>query len=116
MKHWLVAALLFAACVEEQPISPPMLMPDPSPFEYPVALWDMQITGETVLLVRVTRDGLVDSVTISNSSGRAEFDSAAVTGARKLRFVPGKKGDRPMGMWTKVPVRFSLDSTGAGAQ
>ena len=117
MKWAAFPLVLLAACgAPEEPITPPVLMSDPTPFVYPVALWDQDISGETLLLVRVTREGLVDSVTVSNSSGHAEFDSAATIGARKLRFVPGKKGDRPMGMWTKVPVRFSQDSVGGGAR
>ena len=47
-------------------------------------------------------------------SGRAEFDSAAVSGARKLRFVPGRRADRPIEMWTKLPVRFEVDSVKVG--
>jgi periplasmic protein TonB len=97
-----------------EPITQPELMPDPSPFVYPTALWDQKMRGETLLLMHVTAGGQVDSVTVSNSSGRAEFDSAAVTGARKLRFVPGRRGDRPVEMWTKLPVRFEVDSVKVG--
>lgn len=88
-------------------------MPDASPFQYPVGLWDQRVQGEALLLVRVTRAGTVDSVTLENSSGHPALDSAALAGAHKLRFVPGKRGERPMDMWTKLPVRFSLDSTAA---
>jgi hypothetical protein len=28
-----------------------------------------------------------------------------------LRFTPGRKGDRRVAMWTKMPVRFTQDST-----
>ena len=104
-------ALACAGCVPgDETAQQPLIMPDPSPFQYPVELWDRKVTGETVLLVRVTSEGKVDSVSVFNSSGHAEFDSAAVTGARKLRFVPGKRGQRPVEMWTKLPVRFELDS------
>ncbi len=104
-------ALLFAGCIPgNEPTEQPLIMPDPSPFLYPVQLWDRRVTGETVLLVRVTREGKVDSVSVFNGSGHAEFDSAAVEGARKLRFVPGKRGQRPVDMWTKLPVRFEFDS------
>ena len=107
--------LVLAACGgPPQPITQPELMPDPSPFVYPTALWDQRVRGETLLLLRVTAAGEVDSVSISNSSGRAEFDSAAVTGARKLRFVPGRRGGIPVDMWTKLPVRFEVDSVKAG--
>jgi protein TonB len=114
---WKLAVLyLFTGCAEppQEPIEQPALMPGPSPFIYPVSLWDQKVTGETVLLVHVTRVGGVDSVTVSNPSGHLAFDSAALAGARKLRFVPGKRGDLPVDMWTRLPVRFYLDSTAAG--
>ena len=106
----LLATALIGCEAERQPLVEPQLIPAESPFEYPVALWDRHVTGEALLLVRVSRDGTVDSVTVSNSSGQPAFDSAAILGARKLQFVPGRIGDRPVDMWTKLPVRFSLDS------
>lgn len=111
MRAIVLFCLLLGCTPTDQPITQPALMPNPSPFEYPPALWDSAVTGETMLLLRVTREGLVDSVQVSHSSGRVEFDSAALVGGRKLRFVPGKLGERPVDMWTKLPVRFSLDST-----
>jgi protein TonB len=106
---------MVAACGgPEQPITQPELMPDPSPFVYPTKLWDRRVRGETLLLLHVTTAGEVDSVAVSNSSGHAEFDSAAVSGARKLRFVPGRRGGLPIDMWTKLPVRFEADSVKAG--
>jgi periplasmic protein TonB len=86
-------------------------MPDPSPIDYPLALWDRQVQGETELMVHVNERGNVDSVLVSKPSGWLEFDSAAVRGARRLRFTPGRMGDRPVAMWTKMPVRFARDST-----
>lgn len=96
------------------PVTQPEPMPGPTPFEYPVALWDQRVTGETLLLVHVSMHGVVDSVTVFNGSGHAEFDEAALNGARKLRFVPGRKGEQPIGMWTKIPVRFNFDTTASG--
>jgi TonB family protein len=97
-----------SAVVEE-----PVPMPDPSPIEYPVALWDQNIQGETELMVRVNEHGNVDSVFVSKPSGWMAFDSAALAGARQLRFTPGRRGDRRVAMWTKMPVRFAVDSTAA---
>jgi TonB family protein len=110
-----VLAVLPVSCRQPEPVEQPLIMPDPSPFRYPVALWDQRVTGETVLLVHVTREGKVDGVRVFNGSGHADFDSAAVAGARKLRFVPGKRGTRPVDMWTKLPVRFALDSVAVGS-
>jgi TonB family protein len=78
------------------------------PIEYPIQLWDQDMEGETILRVLVGDTGGVDSVEVVESSGYAAFDSAAVAGARQLRFSPARRegGDR-IEVWAEVPVRFS---------
>ena len=105
-------ALLLAGCVGEAgPVQQPEAMPDANPIEYPVAMWDSRLEGETVLMLHVSERGLVDSAFVQTTSGHAQFDSAAVQGARRLRFTPGREGDHSVAMWTRLPVRFALDST-----
>jgi TonB family protein len=101
----------------DEPIERPAPMPGPTPFVYPVDLWDQKVQGETVLMVHVTELGAVDSVYVERTSGFSAFDSAATQGARRMRFSAGKRADKRVAMWTKVPVRFSMDTlaTGAGA-
>jgi TonB family protein len=118
----LVAMLLMAGCGEaptEEPIEPPQVLTDSIPFIYPIELWDHNISGQTVLLLRVDPMGQVDSIMIDAGSGYPEFDSAAVQGAQKLRFIAARQGERRIPMWTKVPVRFSRDTAnkmGLGGQ
>jgi TonB family protein len=95
----------------EAEIEPPQVLTDSIPFVYPLDLWDHNISGQTVLLVRVNALGQVDSVTVDAGSGYPEFDSAAVQGARELRFIAARQGERRIPMWTKVPVRFARDTT-----
>lgn len=92
---------------------PPSPIDAPAPFRYPVALWDRGVQGETLLQLHVTDAGAVDSVNVERSSGRVQFDSAAVAGAYQLRFIPGHRGGRKLPMWVKLPVRFSRDSAAA---
>ncbi len=124
-------ALALAACGDDAPLVHPAPVEAPSPFQYPVSLWDRGLQGETVILAHVTEDGSVDSARVSRSSGRAEsepgvrknhvltpadaeaFDSAAVQGAFRLRFVPAHRGGDRVAMWVKLPVRFSRDSAAA---
>ena len=89
----------------------PQLMPDPTPVRYPRALWDENVEGETEVLVHVSEAGDVMEAYVAQSSGYAEFDSAAVQGARKLRFTPGKRGSKPVAMHVRIPVRFTRDSS-----
>ena len=108
----MLCVLLAAACDgAAEPVTDPVPMPDASPIEYPIGLWDRNVQGETEIMVHVDQFGDVDSAVVSKTSGYAEFDSAAVNGARRLRFTPGKRGDRHVAMWTRMPVRFAQDST-----
>lgn len=119
----LIGVTLLLACADsEQPqeaIEPPEVLSDSTPIAYPVELWDERISGETVLLVRISELGAVDSVLVEKSSGYAEFDSAAVQGARTMRWSAGKQGPRRVAMWAKLPVRFARDTAkkmGLGGQ
>jgi protein TonB len=76
------------------------------PIEYPLQLWDADVEGETLLRVRVTEMGTVDSVEVLERSGYPAFDSAAVRGALRLRYSPARRGDRRITVWAKVPVQF----------
>lgn len=105
----LLAGLTLAACGDDATVKEPELLTDGSPFQYPVALWDEGIEGETVIMVRVTDMGAVDSAYVLETSGQAAFDSAAINGARDLRFAPGRRDDRRVTMWARLPVRFHMN-------
>jgi len=98
---------LAAGCSADVPVEWPELLPDHPTIAYPVELWDQGIEGEALLLVRVDEEGVVDSVAVERSSGHAAFDSAAVAGARGLRFRPGRKGDERVSLWVRLPVKFT---------
>ncbi len=108
-------AVLLAAlgCGPSGPVELPQALIDSSPIQYPVELWDLGMHGETMLMVHVTESGAIDSLYVSRSSGFPEFDSAAVQGARHLRFSPGRRGGRRADMWARMPVRFDRESGGA---
>ncbi len=106
--RWTVAFLpLAAGCAADAPVEWPEVISADSPVEFPVELWDRGIEGETLLLIRVDELGAADSVTVARSSGYAGFDRAAVAGARKLRFKPGRKGEKRVEMWVHLPVKFT---------
>ena len=81
---------------------------------YPVELWDANIEGETILMLHIDAEGGVASIDVDQSSGSPRLDSAAVQGGREMRFVPGRKGDRRVGAWVRLPVRFRRDSVHVG--
>jgi TonB family protein len=77
------------------------------PIEYPLDLWDADVEGETLLRVRVTEEGAVDSVEVVEASGYPAFDSAAVRGALRLQYDPARRNGNRISVWAKVPVQFS---------
>jgi protein TonB len=102
-----LAPLLLAACAGDQQIERPTPLYGEVPIEYPVGLWDQDVEGETLLRVLVTETGRVDSVEVMESSGHEAFDSAAIAGARELRFQPARRNGKRIEVWAQVPVYFS---------
>jgi protein TonB len=111
-----VAALLAATgCGGDPVIDQPRPLYGEDPVEYPLSLWDAGVEGETVLRVRVTDTGVIDSIEIATSSGNVGLDSAAVSGVRDLRFEPGREDGERTRMWATLPVVFSKRPGGTGA-
>lgn len=103
-----------AACSEPLPQTPPRQLSE-STFHYPEELWNARIEGETLLEIHVSETGAVDSAHVRESSGHAEFDSAAVIGARELRFEPARRGDEPVAVSALLPVQFQMPGSEAAA-
>jgi len=86
----------------------PVALNSESPFQYPADLFDQGIEGEVRLRLYVDSLGRVlpESTLVASSSGTPAFDSAAVSGALQLRFAPGTRDGRPVGMAFYQPVIF----------
>jgi protein TonB len=78
------------------------------PFKYPPSLYARKVQGNVLLRLFIDRDGRVvpDSTRIDRASGYEELDSAAVFGARELRFVPAKLRGEPIAMPVLFPLFF----------
>jgi TonB family protein len=103
----LAAVIAAVGCTTEREIEQPIPLFGDVPIEYPLQLWDQDMEGETILRVRVDEVGVVDSVEVLESSGYGSFDSAAVAGARDMRFTPAKRDGKRITVWAEVPVHFS---------
>ena len=101
------AALLSWGCAGDGEIEQPAPLYGEVPIEYPLQLWDQDMEGATLLRVRVTDTGQVDSVEVVDTSGHPAFDSAAVNGAKDLRFRPARRDGKRIEVWAEVPVHFS---------
>ncbi|MCZ6478238.1 MAG: energy transducer TonB [Gemmatimonadetes bacterium] len=86
----------------------PTLLNERLPFEYPTDAWRDRIGGETVLRLRISSDGIVDSITVERSSGHRSLDSAAVAGATELRYKPARQGEHPVPVWATLPIRYPM--------
>lgn len=103
----LVACLALSACGGDAAIDRPQPLYGEDPVEYPLSLWDAGVEGETLLRVRVTDVGVVDSIEVVESSGHPGLDSAAVNGVRDLQFEPGRRDGERVRMWATLPIVFS---------
>jgi protein TonB len=102
-----VATMAATACAGDAEIEQPRPLYGEVPIDYPLHMWDQDKEGETILRVRVTDVGAVDSIEVLHSSGFGAFDSAAVAGARSLRFTPARRDGERIAVWAEVPVYFS---------
>lgn len=102
-----VLALVGPAACGNPEIEPPTPLYGEDPVLYPVELWDQGLEGTTVLRIRVTDTGEVDSVEVAESAGHDGLDEAAVAGAKELRFQPGRRNGKRVRMWASLPVEFS---------
>lgn len=125
MMRLLPIILLLAACDARQGAMTPARPIEPlqnaagkagSPFQYPEELWEAQVNGETMLRLFISEQGTVDSVRVERTSGYEAFDAAALAGSRSLRFEPARRGDRPVGAWFILPVKFDSGAAGDTAR
>lgn len=91
-----------------QPDSLPVLLNAEVPFRYPAELYAQRVQGNVSLRLFVDEYGRVrsDSTSISESSGHAPLDSAALSGSRELRFSPATRKGKAMAVTIIYPVFF----------
>ncbi len=64
--------------------------------------------GTTLLRVLVDRRGKSKAIQVSQSSGFAALDGAAVKAVEQWRFYPAQNGNGPVESWVRVPIIFRL--------
>jgi periplasmic protein TonB len=99
--------LLIAGCLGGADLERPVLLQGTEPIQYPMEMWQEGVEGHLKLKVRISQEGTVDSVVVHESSGSPVLDSAAVHGARDLRFQPGRKRGKLVPMWATLPIYFT---------
>jgi TonB family protein len=93
---------------------PPVALNADSPIQYPPRLYDQKVEGEVVLRLFVDSVGrlLPESSRVAESSGYPALDSAALTGARKLRFAPARRHGLAIATAFLQPVEFRHPPSG----
>lgn len=85
----------------------PLYNANPPP-KYPRVAIKRGYQGTAELMVLVNMNGMVDDAWLFESSGYSILDNAALQSVRSWSFTPGKRGNHPIEMWVRVPVRFQL--------
>ena len=85
----------------------PLYKRNPAP-KYPRAAKRRGYEGKVILDVLVNRDGKVEALAVSQSSGHAILDKAAQEAVATWLFSPALRGKERIAMWIKVPIRFDL--------
>ncbi|OGP61437.1 MAG: hypothetical protein A2V65_08130 [Deltaproteobacteria bacterium RBG_13_49_15] len=86
----------------------PMYRLNPPP-EYPGIAKKRGLEGTVILDVFVEITGEVRELSVYQPSGHPVLDRAALASVRRWLFEPGMKGDKPVAMWVRVPIRFRLE-------
>jgi periplasmic protein TonB len=96
------------ASTESPADQPPVAINPVTPMVYPPALLEQGIEGRVLLRLFVDAKGtlIADSTRMAESSGYPALDSAALGGARELRFSPALRNGRAVAAPFLQPVHF----------
>jgi TonB family protein len=94
--------------VESTADQPPVAINPVTPMTYPPALLEQGIEGRVLLRLFVDARGqlIPDSTRLAESSGYPALDSAALGGAKELRFSPALRNGRAIAAPFLQPVHF----------
>jgi len=87
---------------------PPVALNPDSPIQYPPRLYDQKVEGDVVLRLFVDSAGRLapESSKVAESSGYPALDSAALSGAKKLRFAPARRHGLSVATAFLQPIEF----------
>jgi len=87
---------------------PPVALNGDSPIQYPSRLYDQKVEGDVILRLFVDSTGRLqpESSRVAEPSGYPALDSAALMGARKLRFAPARRHGLAIATAFLQPIEF----------
>lgn len=75
--------------------------------EYPAMLRDAGIGGSPTVWFLIDENGRVIDRRLSQPSGYAQLDDAAMAVASVMRFSPAYNREDPVQVWVEIPIRFT---------
>jgi|GEM_PF-6521211 len=104
---------------QKAPIPPAMQLPEAvqmpeivemHPPKYPASALRDSVEGKVWLRSLISEEGKVLEICVLRSSGRDDFDRAAVEAGRKYIFLPGRDAEgKPVEVWVVFQVVFALE-------
>lgn len=95
------------------PITPPRTdaahLNNPAP-QYPALSRRLGEQGRVLVDVYILPDGSVGEIKLNRSSGFPRLDNAALQAVKTWKYVPAKRGDKPIPFWYVQPVSFVLNN------
>ncbi len=95
------------------PVTPPRTdaahLNNPAP-QYPALSRRLGEQGRVMLDVYILPDGSVGETKLNRSSGFPRLDNAALQAVKTWKYVPAKRGDKPIPFWYVQPVSFVLNN------
>ena len=76
--------------------------------EWPTMLRDAHIGGTVIVWFFIDESGKVVNTKVSESSGFAALDEAALRVADVFRFTPALNRDQPVKVWVEMPITFRM--------
>ncbi|HEX4918249.1 MAG TPA: TonB family protein [Limnobacter sp.] len=95
------------------PVTPPRTdaahLNNPAP-QYPALSRRLGEQGRVLLDVYILPDGSVGEIKLNKSSGFDRLDNAALQAVKAWKYVPAKRGEKPIPFWYVQPVSFVLNN------
>lgn len=95
------------------PVTPPRTdaahLNNPAP-QYPALSRRLGEQGRVMLDVYILPDGSVGEIKLNRSSGFPRLDNAALQAVKTWKYVPAKRGGKPIPFWYVQPVSFVLNN------
>lgn len=95
------------------PVTPPRTdaahLNNPAP-QYPALSRRLGEQGRVMLDVYILPDGSVGETKLNKSSGFPRLDNAALQAVKNWKYVPAKRGNKPIAFWYVQPVSFVLNN------